>query len=57
MICLLCEKLIRDDDKKKLMVQGKIFWVHKSCLRKATRKQLSEKGLIKPNDPSFWTKY
>lgn len=57
MICVLCDKLISNGDSTKMLVQGKQYRLHKTCLRKATQKQLIMKGLVKPNDPSFWTKY
>ena len=57
MICLLCDKLIAASDSTKILLQGITHRLHKTCLRKATQKQLIEKGLIKPSDPSWWMKY
>jgi len=46
-ICVICDKLIRDKDRKRLYVHAKWYSVHKECLRKSTRQKLIEKGLIK----------
>jgi len=54
MICSICNCLVKSKDKKRLIVQSKEYLVHKSCLRKATKTQLIEKGLIKPGDLGWW---
>jgi len=54
MICALCNELVKASDKKKIYTQGKEYTFHKQCLRKATKQDLLEKGLIKSDDWVWW---
>lgn len=57
MICKLCSSpIVNEADRKNLTVRGDTFPLHKKCLRGATRQQLIEKGIIKPDDPGWWAK-
>jgi hypothetical protein len=49
MVCELCDKPF-DKEKRKLTVRGKTFYVHDICLRKATKRQLVAKKIIKKDD-------
>ena len=55
MVCVLCDKLITSE-KRKLIIKAKEYSLHKVCLRKATQKQLIEKGLINPDDKAWWSR-
>ena len=52
MVCELCNKPF-DKEKRKLEVHGNTFYVHPECLRRATKKQLVAKKIIKPDDYSW----
>ena len=56
MICPLCSCYIISVDKKLLYIKGSSYYLHKKCLRKATKSELVLKGLIKLDDNSWWAK-